>query len=144
MEPELFEQTVKNISTRYTEEISKMVISGTPLSPQMMDAIWKKHCTPHVDAMYGMVSNTVQQMLNDIAIQTHNNLAERVSRSTVSEVECTSIAQEDQTIKIIVGLKIGSRYVGHGLGYTIDMVSGNILDRMGNVVNKCKLEVDES
>lgn len=140
MESGLFEKYVKNIANRYNEEISKMVLSGTPMSPQMLDAIWKKHCTPHVDAMYGMIGDNVQQMMNNVAHQIHTDFVDHAKRTTISEVECTSDTREDGIIKVGVGLKIGSRYVGHNLGYTIDTQSGNIFDKFGNIVNNYSIK----
>lgn len=136
MEHKEFNVSIKNIANRYNEEISKMVLRGIPITPQALDAIWEKHCTHHADAMYVMIRNNFQHTMNKIAQQIHTDITNDISRNVLTEVECMTRVVDDDTIKIIVGLKIGSRYIPHSLGYTIN-VSGSaiIRNRDGDIIS---------
>lgn len=137
MEPELFNTSIKNIANRYNEEISKLVLSGTPISPQILDAVWGKHCRQHVDAMYSIISTSVHEMVNNISIQVRNNVLHDISRSAVTSVECTSRPIGDNTIKVIIGLKVGSRYIPHRMGFVISVQDKAVVqDRYHNVIHE--------
>ena len=144
MDNKTFDISIKNIANRYNEEISKMVISGNPLTPYGMDMIWKKHCQVHVDGMYAIISDTVQQMILASSADMHDNIMSAVKRSAISEVECSYLSTTDGKVKIIVGLKIGSRYVQHDLGFMIDMTTGTVTSKHGDLLGACCLGTRKS